>query len=160
MMALAEKPRPRPGTDWFRRQRAAQANGFVTILGMDAVPTDRLIARIEAGLSLAALNSFVRNTTFSVTDAADLIGLPSRTLARRKIEKRLHPDESDRLVRAARLFVAVAELFEGDADQARRWMSTPQPALGGEIPARFASTEVGSRAIEELVGRLEHGIPS
>ena len=51
-----------------------------------------------------------------------------------------------------------ALLFEGDADAARRWLRAPQTALGGEPPLGLASTEVGSRQVEDLITQLEHGV--
>ncbi|MCH7682562.1 MAG: DUF2384 domain-containing protein, partial [Gemmatimonadetes bacterium] len=30
----------------------------------------------------------------------------------------------------------------------------------GGIPIEFSSSEVGAREVENLIGRLEHGIPS
>ena len=37
-------------------------------------------------------------------------------------------------------------------------MKTPQRALGGAIPLRLAETDVGTRAVEALLGRMEHGV--
>jgi uncharacterized protein (DUF2384 family) len=52
------------------------------------------------------------------------------------------------------------ELFEGDGDAARSWLTARQPALGGMAPLEFAGTDVGAGEVESLIGRLEHGIPS
>ena len=160
--SIRRRPKGRMG--WFERakaaRQAARPHGYVAVLGLETYDTARLVNRIEAGLPMSALSHFIRNTALPSSTAARLVGLTARTLARRKLEKHLRADESDRLVRAARLYAQVVELFEGDEGQARRWITAPQPALGGEIPVRYASTEVGARAVEELIGRLENGIPS
>jgi uncharacterized protein (DUF2384 family) len=39
-------------------------------------------------------------------------------------------------------------------------MFSPQPALGGETPIDVARTELGSREVENLAGRVEHGVYS
>lgn len=83
-----------------------------------------------------------------------------RTLARRREEARLHPEESDRLIRAARVFSRALDLFGGDLPSARGWFLRPQPALGGATPLDYAASELGSREVENLIGRLEHGIPT
>ena len=57
----------------------------------------------------------------------------SRTLARRKKERQLVPQESDRLVRLARSFAQMVEVL-GSLEKARVWSRTPNRALGGEIP--------------------------
>ena len=51
------------------------------------------------------------------------------------------------------------ELFEGDFDGAKVWLFGPLPGLAGHAPIDFAKTEVGAREVENLIGRLEHGIP-
>jgi putative toxin-antitoxin system antitoxin component (TIGR02293 family) len=127
---------------------------------MDSLDTPRLLDRVEAGLPFSTFAAFVRTSGLPTAVAADLVGLTARTLARRKLQKRLRPDESDRLVRAARLYADATELFEGDESEARRWLNTPQPALGGMSPIRYATTEIGAREVAALIGRLEHGIPS
>jgi uncharacterized protein (DUF2384 family) len=35
---------------------------------------------------------------------------------------------------------------------------SPQRALGGAVPVDIAKTEVGAREIENIIGRLEHGV--
>lgn len=67
-------------------------------------------------------------------------------------------NESDRLLRAAALFEKSVELFDGDRSEAMRWLQSPQRALGGVEPLHFARTEGGAREVEELIGRLEHGV--
>jgi putative toxin-antitoxin system antitoxin component (TIGR02293 family) len=62
-----------------------------------------------------------------------------------------------RLLRNSSVFGKAVELFEGDREAASEWMFTPQPALGGKTPINVAMTELGSREIENLIGRIEHG---
>ena len=82
-----------------------------------------------------------------------------RTLVRRKVRGRFSADESDRLLRAARILGRALELFEGDRDAAMKWMLNAQPALGAS-PIDAARTELGAREVENLVGRIEHGVYS
>ncbi len=84
--------------------------------------------------------------------------LSQRTLARRQREGQLNPEESDRLLRASRIFEMAVDLFEGDKDEARRWLLTGNPALAGTSPLEFTSTEAGAREVEHLIGRLQHGV--
>jgi uncharacterized protein (DUF2384 family) len=37
-------------------------------------------------------------------------------------------------------------------------MKTPQRALAGAVPLHLAQTDVGTRAVEALLGRMEHGV--
>jgi uncharacterized protein (DUF2384 family) len=38
------------------------------------------------------------------------------------------------------------------------WLRSPNRALGGESPLALSKTEVGAREVENLIGRLEHGV--
>jgi len=88
------------------------------------------------------------------------VDISRRTLLRRKSEGRFSPDESDRLLRAARVVARALALFDGDRDAALEWLNEPQPALGGAVPLDMARTEIGAREVETLTYRLEHGVYS
>lgn len=89
---------------------------------------------------------------------ADLIGLPQRTLMRRKAAGKLHPDESERMLRLSGVFEQAVELFEGDCDAGRRWLTTPSEELDNLTPLEMVRTGIGAREVEYLIGRLEHGV--
>jgi putative toxin-antitoxin system antitoxin component (TIGR02293 family) len=89
---------------------------------------------------------------------SSVVRISQRTVKRRLGEGRFHPDESERLVRVARLTERAKEVFE-DLEGAREWLKSPQFALGGEIPLQYADTEPGAQIVEDLLGRIEHGTP-
>lgn len=87
--------------------------------------------------------------------------MPIATLSRRRAHnKPLQRDHSDRLVRYARIFWLAADLFDGDKASARGWLKRPAPSLDDSTPLDFAETEIGAREVENLIGRLEHGVYS
>lgn len=140
--------------------RSAGERDFFSVLGLRISNTAKLIRKVKEGLPYSAWERFTRFTGIPNDLAAKIVHIPLRTLSRRKEEGRLQPDESDRLVRVSRIFVRARELFAGATPAARQWLTTAAPALGGATPLEYASTEVGSREVETLIGRLEHGIPS
>jgi putative toxin-antitoxin system antitoxin component (TIGR02293 family) len=87
-----------------------------------------------------------------------IVGIPERTLARRRVSRRLTPDESERLLRISAVFEDAVNLFEGDVAGAVTWLTTSRKALGDRSPLEYARTETGAREVENLIGRLEHGI--
>ena len=133
---------------------------YVTLLGLRTFDTVSLLARLTKGLSYSALERFARNAALPRDALCELLQIPPRTLARRKEEGRLNADESDRLLRAARILASSIILFEGDAAAAQQWLTSPQLALGNTTPLTASTTELGVREVERLIGRLEHGIPS
>jgi len=67
--------------------------------------------------------------------------------------------ESERLPCLAGVLEKATALFEGNAAAARRWLQAPNHALGNVTPLAFAQTKIGVRAVEDLIGRLEYGVP-
>jgi len=121
---------------------------------------DIVAADLEPKPSARTYERFLEATSLSREAAADVLQIPARTLNRRREEGRLHADESDRLLRVARLFARALELCEGDESGARTWLTSPADGLGGATPLEYASTEVGALEVDALIGRIEHGIPS
>ena len=53
---------------------------------------------------------------------------------------------------------ADAERVFGDAAKAGRWLRKHNRALNGQVPLQLLQTETGGRAVEELLGQIDHGI--
>lgn len=142
----------------FLEKGGSGANAYVMLLGLRIVDSLKLLRSVEQGFSFKTLERFQRNASLSQVQITRLIDIAPRTLARRRQEGKLTSDESDRLLRATRLFARALALFNGDTAAARRWLTSPQPALGGAVPFDIASTEIGSREVETVIGRIEHGV--
>ena len=144
------------------RIRSGRTEGYfyVALLGLRTYEALAVHRHVRRGLAYSAFSRFQRNTGLPASAISQMVQIPTRTLTRRKSEGKLTPEESDRLVRAARVFGRAMELFEGNGDAARLWLMAPQPALGGLVPLELAGTDVGASEVEGLIGRLEHGIPS
>lgn len=142
------------------RSGRRQGHSYVALLGLRTYDPIKIYEKVRVGFSYSAFEHFQRNASLSALALAELTQIPARTLARRKEQGRLGPEESDRLVRFARVFARALELFEGAADSARAWLSAPQRALGGATPLALAATDVGANEVQNLIGRLEHGIPA
>jgi putative toxin-antitoxin system antitoxin component (TIGR02293 family) len=127
-------------------------------LGLKARDTSELIHHIERGLSFKALQSLESRSGVALPVIAEVIGIPERTLARRRATGTLAPEESERLLRLASIFEKAVQLFEGNVPEAVRWLMTPAKALNRHTPFAYARTELGGREVENLIGRLEHGV--
>ena len=76
---------------------------------------------------------------------------------RKNSSARVNPVAGDRLYRMARLFALAREVTGGEAS-ARLWLRSPQFGLQGQTPLELMLTEAGAREVEELLGRIEHGV--
>lgn len=121
--------------------------------------TPELVAAIKEGFPSDRVEWLRVSLEVTTGRIAELLNIPSSTLARRRNGGRLDKDESERTYRLAHLLERATEVF-GTLERARTWLKQPQYALGGEIPLAFADTEPGAREVEDLLGRIEHGIPA
>lgn len=151
-MSTAKTHRPKGSVRGTRRLRAVRRLGIATD---DAV---ELVQRVRRGFPFKSLTNLQKATNLPWSEISRFVAIPQRTLTRRQSQGTLQPDESDRVLRASTIFDMAVDLFEGNTAEAGQWLKTPQPGLGGETPLDFASTEVGAREVENLIGRLEHGV--
>lgn len=134
------------------------ALGGKAVIASEPTTTSEWVARIRSGLPAASALAFKAALALTNDELAAVLGVSPRTLARLD-PKKSHLDavSGDRLVRSARLYAIASEVLE-DEPAAVRWLKAPQRALGGAIPLELAQTDVGSRAVEALLGRMEHGV--
>jgi putative toxin-antitoxin system antitoxin component (TIGR02293 family) len=128
------------------------------LLGVRVRTAVELVAHVQRGFSYAAFERLQRALGMPAQELAECVQIPTRTLLRRRESGRLLPEESDRLLRVARVFQQAVELFEGDEGRARQWLNSPKRALGDHTPLDWMRTEAGAREVENLIGRLEHGV--
>ena len=136
----------------------AQVLGGKSVIAAEPASTGEWVARIRSGLPAASALAFKAALDLTNEELASVLGVSPRTVARLDPAKsHLDPVSGDRLVRSARLYAIAAEVLE-DAPAAARWLKSPQRALGGAVPLELAQTDVGSRDVEALLGRMEHGV--
>ena len=128
------------------------------LLGVEAADNLKLAKKVEAGFSFEALERLGEATGLPLEKLRVAVRITPRTLTRRRKEKKLSPEESDRLVSVSRLLAQTFELFEGNTEAGMRWFQSPNRALAGQSPIEIAATETGAREVENLIGRLEHGV--
>ena len=117
-----------------------------------------LAAAVWRGLPVAAVDRICSRVAPGDRSLRNRI-VPKATLARRQRVRgqRLSAEESDRLARLARLWAFAMDVWGSEA-AAQRFFAEPHPLLGGRIPRDVAiETEVGARAIEDILGRLKYG---
>lgn len=124
---------------------------------LDVEEPRQMVDMIRAGLPAERFDVLREALDVSTRELLDLIGLTKSTLSRRRRRGHFDSDESDRILRVARLFTHAVRAMEG-RENARRWLKEPARALGGERPLAFADTEPGAREVERLLLRIEHGV--
>ena len=127
-------------------------------LGIPELPGEgrEAIDATRRGLPVSAVDALVTTGRLSPAEI-DRIVLPRKTLSHRRALGVLTPDQSDRLIRVAQVIAAAEETF-GSMDKAHRWLRRPTTALGGNAPLELLDTSEGSRQVERLLTRIDHGL--
>jgi len=72
---------------------------------------------------------------------------------------RFNLQTSETIERVARLYAMALDAF-ADPAAATRFMMHSHPGLNNRSPFKTALTELGGRAVEEVIGRGLHGLPA
>jgi len=113
--------------------------------------------RVSAGLDSESIEAVQDSMGLSNADFAKVIMISPRTLARRRGEDRLPPEESERVYRIGRLFQLATEIL-GNEQEANDWLREPNFALNHQIPFDLIPTEPGAELVERVLHQIEYGI--
>jgi putative toxin-antitoxin system antitoxin component (TIGR02293 family) len=122
---------------------------------MGEAPAD-ILYPVRNGLPLWIIDDVVSSGRLSAVELDRLV-LPRKTLAHRRTLGNLTPDQSDRLTRVVRM-IEEAEATFGDRAKAHAWMRLPSKLLDGEAPLDRLDTDIGTRQVEAILGRIAHGV--
>jgi len=117
----------------------------------------QLIQSIEDGLPISDFKKLQDSLDLPDKDLAKYIRIPKSTLALRKKRGKFSFEESERLLRLQRLFEKALDVFKS-AELAKKWLKEDAYGLGDIPPLEYAATEIGGREVEDLLGRIEHGV--
>lgn len=139
--------------------RLVQALGGQGVFRKRGATYEAIIDEARTGLPYAALETLASRFEIPQETLVRVLHLPPRTLARRKKARRLSADESDRLLRLARV-AARAEEVLGGRERAGAWLRGTVRALGSVRPLDLLDTDLGAQQVEHVLGRIEHGVYS
>ncbi len=115
-----------------------------------------VVRAVDAGLPAASFAQLTRSL-----DIDHGLIAPESTLRRRVQDNmRFTTDESERMVRIARVHALAVDLF-GDEAAAQAWLNAPGvyvPGAAAVAPYKLSVTDSGARLVEELLLRTAHGM--
>jgi putative toxin-antitoxin system antitoxin component (TIGR02293 family) len=115
-----------------------------------------LVGAVRDGLPISALDRLIADGVVSEQEI-EAHFIPRRTLYARRQKGTLSREQSDLVVRLARIQAMADEIFE-DRQKVHRWLRKPNGALGSQVPLDLLDTEEGGRVVEAVLGRIAHGI--
>jgi putative toxin-antitoxin system antitoxin component (TIGR02293 family) len=118
--------------------------------------SENILRPLRDGLPLDVVDRALTDGKLSLVELDRLV-LPRKTLAHRRILGSLTPDQSDRLSRVLRV-IQEAETTFGDLGKAHTWLRRSTSLLDGETPLDRLDTDFGTRQVEDILGRISHGL--
>lgn len=92
-------------------------------------------------------------------ESADIFRISPKTLQRRKSKHRLNFIESVTVFQIAEVVAKATDVFN-DREIAIQWLNEENRALGDRIPLSLLSDAIGRKLVEDVLGRIKHGIYS
>lgn len=126
------------------------------LIGMSMTVESDMVRLVVDGLPTKAYRNLERRVGIGATLIA------SESTMRRRLQTRggkFTQDESEKLMRVARVFALAIEVF-GDEERARRWFAHASNYLPQEAPVSpmsLCETEPGGRLVEEHLRRAQYG---
>jgi putative toxin-antitoxin system antitoxin component (TIGR02293 family) len=135
------------------------ANKIENLAQLNSMPQILLIEAISAGLPAHLARELAKCFEVTMEDMAGMLRMNPRTFQRRLDEGTLDLGESERLWELSRLFHRAVGVLESRAG-AVHWFKNPIEVLGWATPLAFARTAVGLHELDNILGRIEHGVYS
>jgi len=131
--------------------------GGKSVLGVKPHSSLDWVGMIREGIPAAAIEFVLGAVRVSQSELARALGIPERTLARRKREGLLNSEESSKLLRLARVMSRASVVFD-DPAAAIDWLKSPNATLRGNAPLSLLDTDIGAESVLDTLGRIEHGV--
>jgi putative toxin-antitoxin system antitoxin component (TIGR02293 family) len=125
-------------------------------IGVVPVSEFDLAVIVEAGLPTDKLN-LLREKGLTFSEVSEIVISP-RTLKHRKARgETLSHEESDRLVRVARVVALAGEVF-GNHEKALLWLRSQDDRIGNRSPMSMLQTESGGRLVENMLWQIDENV--
>lgn len=119
-----------------------------------------LLRVIRDGISYEEFDKIKERSSLTLAEWANYLNLSERTLMRyAKNAENLDKSTSERVIEIAMLQERAMDVF-GSLEVFNQWLNSPVRALGNAMPKEYLDSSIGIQILNEVMGRIEHGIPS
>ncbi len=110
------------------------------------------------GISMEIFNKILKYTTITTKEMSSILPVSERQLSRYDKDHVLRKDISSHLIQLIELFERGYDVF--GLDKFKLWIRRANKALGNVKPIDILDTSIGIQMVEDLIGRVEHGVYS
>lgn len=93
-------------------------------------------------------------------EMAYALNMTPRNLHRLKDDQRFSTDASERLLLLKNLLLHALDTFEGRKTTVLQWLRTPIRELANQTPLQLLDTVTGFGLVDDVLGRLDYGLPA
>jgi putative toxin-antitoxin system antitoxin component (TIGR02293 family) len=116
-----------------------------------------LLQFARQGLSMSYLQKLANSLSLSLQEISEILHVSLRTLQRYTASKKLDTDISSKLLHLTALHNHGVDVFGSEADF-NAWLKSPVSALDNHTPLSFLDTPFGFTVVDQVLGRIEHGV--
>lgn len=128
-----------------------------TALQVADLPADEAVAAIRAGLPASSFTSLAKVLGLEHKVLARKLNIPVRSLTTWRTQAaRLSPENTEKLVRTARIYRLARKIYTSDVAVAE-WLLAPESALNGTQPVDLLDTDTGAREVESVLYGIAYG---
>jgi putative toxin-antitoxin system antitoxin component (TIGR02293 family) len=126
------------------------------VIGVSPKSDFELAEIVEQGLPIDSV-ALLRERGLTFTEVSEIVISP-RTLKHRKARgERLSDEETDRVVRVARILALANSVF-ANPQKALKWLRTKSDRMGGRPPLSMLRTDAGGRLVESRLWQIDEGM--
>lgn len=119
-----------------------------------------VIASSRQGMLRAQVDEVAALVGLTDREMAYALNMTPRHLHRLKDEQRVSVDASERLLLLKNLLMHALDTFEGRKATALHWLRTPIRELAEQSPIQLMDTVTGFGLADDVLGRLDYGLPA
>jgi putative toxin-antitoxin system antitoxin component (TIGR02293 family) len=111
---------------------------------------------VRKGLSTTSL-ALLKDKGLTFSEVSSLIISPRTLQHRRARGEQLSQEETDRVVRVARILAQAEQIF-CDRNKALLWLRTPDDRMNNRTALSMLDTEIGGRIVEKMLWQIDEGV--
>ncbi|MGZ3999323.1 MAG: type II RES/Xre toxin-antitoxin system antitoxin [Mucilaginibacter sp.] len=149
-----------------KKRKAAAPLSFINLLGGQTIVNHPirsefdLISLSNEGISKASLDALTGHLGISKKAFSEnILDTSVKTLERKKSTDKLDKRTSSHIIEIAKVVEHAFDVFEDEAS-VKQWLNAPNRALGGVKPIDLFYIPTGLGMVDDVLGRIEHGVYS
>jgi len=119
-----------------------------------------LVATSRQGLLRSEVDEVANLVGLTDKEMAFALNMTPRNLHRLASHQRFSTDTSERLLLLKSLLLHALDTFDGRKPTVHTWLRTPIRELGNQAPLQLLDTVTGFGLVDDVLGRLDYGLPA